>query len=103
MLTGTFESLREVMIFGHVLTICTMILLMRPTLRASRVSTEILTRARAVDISTIDEEEPEITEDDEEISEEDDWQVNEKVDWDNKTGIEEDTDWNSEEDEASSD
>lgn len=103
MLTGTFESLREVMIFGHVLTICTMILLMRPTLRASRVSTEILTRARAVDISTIDEEEPEITEDDEEISEEDDWQENEKVDWDSKTGIEEDTDWNSEEDEAHSD
>ena len=103
MLTGTFESLREVMIFGHVLTICTMILLMRPTLRASRVSTEILTRARAVDISTIDEEEPEITEDDEEILEEDDWQENEKVDWDSKTGIEGDADWNSEEDEAPSD
>jgi len=103
MLTGTFESLREVMIFGHVLTICTMILLMRPTLRASRVSTEIITRARTIDISSKEEENSEIYETEEEILDDNDWQENEKVDWENKTGIEEDTDWNSEEKSTSPD
>jgi len=103
MLTGTFESLREVMIFGHVLTICTMILLMRPTLRASRVSTEIITRARTIDISSKEEENSEIYETEEEILDDNDWQENEKVDWENKTGIEEDTDWNSEEKSTSTD
>lgn len=103
MLTGTFESLREVMIFGHVLTICTMILLMRPTLRASRVSTEIITRARTIDISSKEEENSEISETEEEILDDNDWQENEKVDWENKTGIEEDTDWNSKEESPSDD
>ena len=103
MLTGTFESLREVMIFGHVLTICTMILLMRPTLRASRVSTEIITRARTIDISSKEEENSEISETEEEILDDNDWQENEKVDWENKTGIEEDTDWNSKEESTSDD
>lgn len=103
MLTGTFESLREVMIFGHVLTICTMILLMRPTLRASRVSSEIITRARTIDISSKEEENSEIYETEEEILDDNDWQENEKVDWENKTGIEEDTDWNSKEESTSDD
>lgn len=103
MLTGTFESLREVMIFGHVLTICTMILLMRPTLRASRVSSEIITRARTIDISSKEEENSEISETEEEILDDNDWQENEKVDWENKTGIEEDTDWNSKEESTSDD
>ena len=56
MLTGTFDSLREVMIFGHILTICAMILLIRPTLRASRISKDILNKAKNVDITTEPEE-----------------------------------------------
>ena len=97
MLTGTFDSLREVMIFGHILTICAMILLIRPTLRASRISKDILNKAKSVDITTEPEEDE--SEGEEETEEEnEDWQENEKVDWENKTGIEGETEWDSEED-----
>ena len=97
MLTGTFDSLREVMIFGHILTICAMILLIRPTLRASRISKDILNKAKSVDITTEPEEDE--SEGEEQTEEEnEDWQENEKVDWENKTGIEGETEWDSEED-----
>ena len=97
MLTGTFDSLREVMIFGHILTICAMILLIRPTLRASRISKDILNKAKSVDITTEPEEDE--SESEEQTEEEnEDWQENEKVDWENKTGIEGETEWDSEED-----
>ena len=97
MLTGTFDSLREVMIFGHILTICAMILLIRPTLRASRISKDILNKAKSVDITTEPEEDE--SEGEEQTKEKDeDWQENEKVDWENKTGIEGETEWDSEED-----
>ena len=97
MLTGTFDSLREVMIFGHILTICAMILLIRPTLRASRISKDILNKAKNIDITTEpDKDDSENEESTEEVNE--DWQENEKVDWENKTGIESETEWDSEED-----
>jgi len=97
MLTGTFDSLREVMIFGHILTICAMILLIRPTLRASRISKDILHKAKNIDITTEpDKDDSENEESTEEVNE--DWQENEKVDWENKTGIESETEWDSEED-----
>ena len=97
MLTGTFDSLREVMIFGHILTICAMVLLIRPTLRASRISKDILNKAKSVDITTEPEEDE--SEGEEQTEEEnEDWQENEKVDWENKTGIEGETEWDSEED-----
>ena len=50
MLTGTFDNLKEVMIFGHVLSLFAMVLLMRPTLRVSRISSEMFTVAKNVDI-----------------------------------------------------
>ncbi|RAH16252.1 MAG: hypothetical protein CMB20_000635 [Methanobacteriota archaeon] len=97
MLTGTFDSLREVMIFGHILTICAMILLIRPTLRASRISKDILHKAKNIDITTEpNEDDSENEESTEEVNK--DWQENEKVDWENKTGIESETEWDSEED-----
>jgi hypothetical protein len=97
MLTGTFDSLREVMIFGHILTICAMILLIRPTLRASRISKDILNKARNVDI-TPEPEENESEGEEQTEEENEDWQENEKVDWEDKTGIEGETEWDSEED-----
>ena len=97
MLTGTFDSLREVMIFGHILTICAMILLIRPTLRASRISKDILNKAKNIDITTKPEEDESESEESEE-EEDKDWQENEKVDWENKAGIESETEWDSEED-----
>ena len=97
MLTGTFDSLREVMIFGHILTIGAMILLIRPTLRASRISKDILNKAKIIDI-TIEPEEDESEGEELTEEEDEDWQENEKVDWENKAGIESETEWDSEED-----
>lgn len=98
MLTGTFDSLREVLIFGHILTICAMILLIRPTLRASRISSEILLKAKTIDIEPKFENSEVEDESETDDSKEEDWQENEKVDWEDKTGIESETDWNSDED-----
>lgn len=102
MLTGTFDSLREVLIFGHLLTICAMILIMRPTLKASRISSEILLKARTIDIDVkVENSEPEDEPEEESENEEEtekDWQENDKVDWEDKTGIESGTNWESDED-----
>ena len=111
MLTGTFESLREVMIFGHILTICAMIFLLRPTLRASRISADMFVAAKNSDISkTDDEDEEEKTTDEEtsdvedsdeessgenkaEDSEEEVWQEDDEVDWKEGVDISDGTEW----------
>ena len=103
MLTGTFDSLREVLIFGHVLSMCSMIFLMRPTLRVSRMTSEMFTTAKNVDISRTEEieteelEEPDNQEDSEgKIQPEDDepeWQEDGEIDWENGVDISEGTDW----------
>ena len=100
MLTGTFDSLREVLIFGHVLSMCAMIFLMRPTLRVSRVTSEMFIAAKKVDISK-SEEETEESESIEEESEEEkppseddpEWQEDGEIDWENGVDISEGTDW----------
>ena len=72
MLTGTFDSLKEVMIFGHILSICAMMLLLRPTLRASRITSVILETASNVTIdSNLDSEDENQDEAPEEIVEPD--------------------------------
>ena len=64
MLTGTFDSLKEVMIFGHILSICAMMLLLRPTLRASRITSGIFETASKITIeSNLDSEEDDDSED----------------------------------------
>lgn len=101
MLTGTFDSLREVMIFGHILTICAMILLLRPTLRTSRISSDIFATAKSIDISDKDEKEDakeeteEKSKDDEEESadEEEVWQEDEQVNWEEGKDISDGTEW----------
>jgi hypothetical protein len=99
MLTGTFDSLREVMIFGHVLTICAMILLLRPTLRTSRISSDIFATAKSINISDTEEkEEPEEETDDESTEEESTeeeevWQEDEEVNWEEGTDISDGTEW----------
>ena len=50
MLTGTFDNLKEVMIFGHILSICAMVLLLRPTLRTSRITSDLFATAKSVNI-----------------------------------------------------
>jgi hypothetical protein len=94
MLTGTFDSLREVMIFGHVLTICAMILLLRPTLRTSRISSDIFATAKSINISDTEEkEEPEEETDDESTEEEEVWQEDEEVNWEEGKDISDGTEW----------
>lgn len=106
MLTGTFDSLREVLIFGHVLSMCSMIFLMRPTLRVSRMTSEMFTTAKNVDISRTEETETEELDEtdesenqedsEEEIQPEDDdpeWQEDGEIDWENGVDIAEGTEW----------
>ena len=90
MLTGTFDNLKEVMIFGHVLSICAMILLLRPTPRTSRMTSEMFLNAKSVDISRVVdvEEGPETNEESEE-----EWQEDQEIDWDKGIDISEDTEW----------
>ena len=107
MLTGTFDNLKEVMIFGHVLSICAMMLLLRPTLRTSRMTSEMFLNARNVDI-TMSEESEEVDSDQDEDSEDDDseteevsvdeeWQEDGEIDWEKGVDISEGTDWDEEE------
>ena len=97
MLTGTFDNLKEVMIFGHVLSICAMMLLLRPTLRTSRMTSEMFLNAKSVDITrdVSVEDEEETVEDDSETEEnsEEEWQEDQEIDWDKGIDISEDTDW----------
>ena len=107
MLTGTFDNLKEVMIFGHVLSICAMMLLLRPTLRTSRMTSEMFLNAQSVDISKQDDTEIEDTEQDDQSdgtnsdSKEDDagveeWQEDVEIDWEKGIDISEDTNWDAE-------
>ena len=107
MLTGTFSSLQEVMIFGHVLTICAMFLLLRPTLRASRVSADRFTLAQNIDIEREEdaEDEEEKEPDEPEVASDDDgeWQEDSEIDWDKGTEIGEGVEWSEEDEEVESD
>ena len=97
LLTGTFDNLKEVMIFGHVLSICAMMLLLRPTLRTSRITSEMFVNAKSVDISKNQEStDDEKSEDGGSISEDDseeEWQEDEEIDWDKGIDISEDAEW----------
>lgn len=103
MLTGTFDNLKEVMIFGHVLSICAMMLLLRPTLRTSRITSEMFLNAKNVDISRSEDtegdesEKGESKEDDnsetEEESVDEEWQEDGEIDWEKGVDISEGTEW----------
>lgn len=109
MLTGTFDSLKEVMIFGHILSICAMMLLLRPTLRTSRMTSEMFLKAKNVDITMpketeeIEPEQDEDSEDDNSETEgetvEEEWQEDGEIDWEKGVDISEGTDWDGEDSE----
>ncbi|MBJ62117.1 MAG: hypothetical protein CMB57_02580 [Euryarchaeota archaeon] len=109
MLTGTFDNLKEVMIFGHVLSICAMMLLLRPTLRTSRMTSEMFLNAKNVDISRseeteeIESEQDEDPDDDNSETEEqtvdEEWQEDGEIDWEKGVDISEGTDWDGEDSE----
>ena len=111
MLTGTFDSLKEVMIFGHVLSIFAMMLLLRPTLRTSRITSEMFLNAKNVDISRSEETEEIESEHDEHQEENDseteeesvdeEWQEDGEIDWEKGVDISEGTDWDGEDSEQS--
>lgn len=109
MLTGTFDNLKEVMIFGHVLSICAMMLLLRPTLRTSRMTSEMFLNAKNVDITRPEETEEVESEKDEDLEVEDseteeetideEWQEDGEIDWEKGVDISEGTDWDGEDSE----
>ena len=82
------------MIFGHILTICAMILLLRPTLRTSRISSDIFSNAKNIDISEKEvEEETKEESEDEPVDEEEVWQEDEEVNWKEGKDISDGTEW----------
>ena len=109
MLTGTFDNLKEVMIFGHVLSICAMMLLLRPTLRTSRMTSEMFLNAKNVDISRSEETEEVESEQDEDPDDDnseteketvdEEWQEDGEIDWEKGVDISEGTDWDGEDSE----
>ena len=109
MLTGTFDNLKEVMIFGHVLSICAMMLLLRPTLRTSRMTSEMFLNAKNVDISRSEETEEVESEQEEDQDDEnseteeetvdEEWQEDGEIDWEKGVDISEGTDWDGEDSE----
>ena len=113
MLTGTFDNLKEVMVFGHVLSICAMMLLLRPTLRTSRMTSEMFLNAKNVDITRSEEieeaesEEDEDTEDSNSETEketvDEEWQEDGEIDWQKGIDISEGTDWDGEDSEQEED
>ena len=106
MLTGTFDNLKEVMIFGHVLSICAMMLLLRPTLRTSRMTSEMFLNAKNVDISKSEDTEEDESEEDENSDDnnsetekgtvDEEWQEDGEIDWEKGVDISEGTDWDGE-------
>ena len=113
MLTGTFDNLKEVMIFGHVLSICAMMLLLRPTLRTSRMTSEMFLNAKNVDISMSEETEEVESEQDEDPDDDnseteketvdEEWQEDGEIDWQKGIDISEGTDWDGEDSEQEED
>ena len=97
MLTGTFDSLKEVMIFGHVLSICAMMLLLRPTLRTSRITSDMFATAKEVSIEKSDDEEKEV-EEVKDIAEDEEWQEDSEIDWKEGIDISKDADWSEDSD-----
>ena len=97
MLTGTFDSLKEVMIFGHVLSICAMMLLLRPTLRTSRITSDMFATAKEVSIEKSDDEEKEV-EEVKDNAEEEEWQEDTEIDWKEGIDISKDADWSEDSD-----
>ena len=97
MLTGTFDNLKEVMIFGHILTICAMMLLLRPTLRTSRMTSEMFLNAKSIDISKVNIDDNKKKNNDDNPASEDEteekWQEDREIDWEKGIDISEDTDW----------
>ena len=103
MLTGTFDNLKEVLIFGHVLSICAMMFLLRPTLRTSRMTSEMFLNARNTDITKSEDNTKDDFEDGAETKEKDskienktteeEWQEDGEIDWEKGVDISEGTDW----------
>ena len=94
MLTGTFDNLKEVMIFGHILSICAMVLLLRPTLRTSRITSDLFAAAKSVNIemdeNITNDVEPK---DGENASEDEEWQEDNEIDWDEGIDLAKETEW----------
>ncbi len=103
MLTGTFDNLKEVLIFGHVLSICAMMFLLRPTLRTSRMTSEMFLNAKnavitkSEDATEADSEDGAATLENDSENEnnktQEEWQEDGEIDWEKGVDISEGTDW----------
>ena len=102
MLTSTFDNIENVLAFGHILTIVAIIFILNSTLRARRIASSDLTKAKEIDIESSENEEDEKGDDEqtEESEEDESWQGDVEVDWENPEDIGKGAEW-SESDEDS--
>ena len=92
-LSVAFDGIDTVLIIGHFLSIITIIFLLKPTLRNSRISSDIISapaRARKDETNVNTTSEPN---DDEQPTTEEEWQEDNEIDWDEGKNIAKDTDW----------
>lgn len=90
MLAGTFGSLKEVILFGHLLTIATTIAIINSTLRKSRKTSGFIQKAKTVEISREDASDNEKTNPE---NDEESWQEQKDVDWEKGDDIGDGTNW----------
>lgn len=102
-LSVAFDGVNTVLIIGHFLSILTMIFLLNPTLRNSRISSDIISAS-----ARFQKDEP-ITnttteqDDDHPPTGEEVWQEDNEIDWDEGNNIAKDTDWDGEDVQDSND
>jgi preprotein translocase subunit Sec63 len=95
MLTSTFDNIENVLAFGHILTIVAIIFILNSTLRARRISSSDLTKAKEIDIESSENKEDEKGDDEqtEESEEDESWQGDVEVDWENPKDIGKGAEW----------
>ena len=104
MLTGTFDEIENVLVFGHILTIIAILFILNSTLRARRITSADLAKARGINIETSDDGEDEVKKekkdtaddsaDETDVSEGDEsWQGDSEVDWENPEDIGKGAEW----------
>jgi|GEM_PF-3250772 len=102
-LSVAFDGVKGVMTVGHLLSVITMILLLKPTLRNSRISSKIESSSSDNE-NQLFEDTSKGNETEEEKSkneDSDEWQKDDGIDWEEGKNIAKDTDWKNDDDEVS--
>ena len=96
-LSVAFDGIDTVLIIGHFLSIITIIFLLKPTLRNSRISSDIISAPARAQKDETNVNRTSESNDDEQPTTEEEWQEDNEIDWDEGKNIAKDTDWKEDE------